>query len=188
MQVQRWRHLPNAISTLRLFCVPVLVLLATTRHELAFGIVLVIALISDIADGAIARRFNLGTELGAMLDSIADFLTLLAAIFGIVMFHRSMLHDHWQVCAVVIGVWAAECVLALLRYGRLSSFHTYASKLTGYVLGFFLCVLFLFGFNPWLFYLAAIVSILGNIEEIVLLWLIPQWRADVRGLWWVLRE
>jgi hypothetical protein len=37
-------------------------------------------------------------------------------------------------------------------------------------------------------YLAAGTSIVASLEEIALLKVLPEWRADVRGLWWVLRE
>lgn len=35
---------------------------------------------------------------------------------------------------------------------------------------------------------AAGTSIVASLEEIVLLKVLPRWRANVRGLWWVLRE
>jgi CDP-diacylglycerol--glycerol-3-phosphate 3-phosphatidyltransferase len=81
-----------------------------------------------------------------------------------------------------------ENLLALVRYGRLSSFHTVCSKITANLLGLFIGVLFLFGLHPWLLYLAAGMSILASLEELALLALLRQWRADVRGVWWVLRE
>jgi len=83
---------------------------------------------------------------------------------------------------------ALEDVLALARYRRLSSFHTYLSKVVANLLGFFIGWLFLFGFEPWMLYLAAGTSIVASLEELALLRVLPEWRADVRGLWWVLRE
>jgi CDP-diacylglycerol--glycerol-3-phosphate 3-phosphatidyltransferase len=70
----------------------------------------------------------------------------------------------------------------------LSSFHTYASKAAGYALGFFVATLFAFAFVPWLFYTAVTLSLISVGEELLLLWRLPIWRADVRGLWWVMRE
>jgi hypothetical protein len=32
------------------------------------------------------------------------------------------------------------------------------------------------------------MSIVASLEELVLLRVLPGWRTDVRGLWWVLRE
>jgi CDP-diacylglycerol--glycerol-3-phosphate 3-phosphatidyltransferase len=150
--------------------------------------VLVPALLSDIADGLIARVFHLQSRLGALLDSVADTLLLFAAIYGIAVFHPGVLHDHSTIGAVVIGAWLLENVVALVRYGRLSSFHTYLSKIAGYLLGIFVGVLFVFGLQPWLLYAAAGASVIGNCEELLLLAMLPKWRADVRGVFWILRE
>lgn len=182
------RHLPNLISATRLACMPVLGYLAYAGFNAWFTGLLIAALISDIVDGAIARHLGFSSDFGALLDSIADVSTLCVALYGIVIFHPEVLHAHWIASLAMVGSWGTECVLAFLRYGRLSSFHTYTSKIAAYLLGIFIGVLFLFGFQPWLFYLAVVVSVVGNIEEMLLLSMLPEWRANVRGLWWVLRE
>ena len=183
-----YRHLPNLISGVRLLAAPVLLWLAATGHETAFSWLLIVALISDVADGLIARMFHLGSKLGAMLDSAADVSTLSVAAYGIWVFHPEVFRDHAVACGLVIGGWIVVCIVALLRYRRLSSFHTWISKASGYALGFFLGALFVFGFTAWLFYLMVLLGVLGSIEELALIWRLPTWRADVRGLWWVLRE
>lgn len=182
------RQVPNALSIARILASPVLVVLVRNGQESLFTWILILALFSDIADGLIARLFSLQSRLGALLDSVADTLLLFAALYGIWVFHPDVAADHIMAGALVVGAWLTENMAALLRYGRLSSFHTYLSKIAGYALGIFVGVFFLFGFQPWLFYLAVGVSVIGNCEELVLLALLPTWRADVRGLWWVLRE
>jgi CDP-diacylglycerol--glycerol-3-phosphate 3-phosphatidyltransferase len=183
-----FRQLPNALSAARIAATPVLVALAAAGSLTAFTWLLVAALLSDIADGLIARAFRLQSKLGALLDSIGDTLLLFASLYGMWVFHPDIVRDHAVAGLVLIGAWVAENVAALLRYGRLSSFHTYLSKEAGYLLGIFIGVLFVFGFRPWLLYLAVGVSVIGNLEELVLLALLPEWRADVRGVGWVLRE
>jgi cardiolipin synthase len=182
------RHLPNALSLARLLAAPVLIAFALSGHQRLFAIVLITALVSDVLDGWIARRFQLQSPFGAMLDSAADVTTLIAAAVGIAAFHPQVWREHSIAITAVLGGWFVVCVLALMRYRRLSSFHTYASKAAGYALGFFIAALFVFDFVPWLFYAAATLSLISTAEELVLLWKLPQWRADVRGLWWVLRE
>ena len=182
------RHLPNALSLGRLLAGPALVCLALARAQTAFSILLIAALASDVLDGWIARRFHLQSRLGAMLDSAADIATLLSAAAGIAAFHPDIWQEHALAIGSVLGAWIIECSLALIRYGRLSSFHTFASKAAGYALGFFVAALFAFEFIPWLFYTAVALSLISVGEELLLLWLLPEWRADVRGLWWVLRE
>lgn len=181
------RQVPNALSVARIVASPVLFVLALNTAETAFTWLLVAALLTDIGDGLIARLWKLQSKIGALLDSIADTLLLFTALFGMWVFHRDVVENHWIAAAVFIGSWIIETLAALSRYGKLSSFHTYVSKVAGYLLGVFVGTLFVFGFAPWLLYLAVTVSVLGNLEELVLLALLPEWRADVRGVWWVLR-
>jgi hypothetical protein len=70
-----------------------------------------------------------------------------------------------MLCGLAVGLWAFENVVALVRYRRLSSFHTYLSKIVANILGLFIGVLFLVGFQPWLFYLAATSSIESATES-----------------------
>ena len=182
------RHLPNVLSGARALSVPVLFALALLEREAAFTWVLIPALLSDIVDGLVARLFSLQSRLGAILDSVADTLLMLASVYGTWVFHPEVIRDHALLCGAAVGLWLLEDLVALLRYRRLSSFHTYASKVVANLLGLFIGWLFLFGFEPWLLYVAAGTSILASLEELALLWLLPRWRANVRGAWWVLRE
>jgi len=74
------RHIPNLITAIRiLLIVPIAVALA--EHRLAASLLLfAAAAASDAADGFLARRFGWQSELGGVLDPIADKL-LLATVF-----------------------------------------------------------------------------------------------------------
>jgi len=183
-----WRNVPNALSIARIAAAPVLLGLAFAQHHTAFTWLLIPALVSDMVDGAIARAFNLQTELGARLDSIGDVVLTLAALAGIWAFHPEVYRNDWPALLLFMGAGLLEWVLALLRYGRLSSFHTLLSKTAGTLLAIFVAVLFAIGYQPWLFYLAIGVAVLSSIEEYVLLAILPEWRSNVRGLFWVLRD
>jgi cardiolipin synthase (CMP-forming) len=183
-----WRHVPNALSVVRIACAPVLLLLVLAGQERAFAWVLVPALLTDAFDGWIARGFHLESRAGARLDSIGDSLIWYAALAGIVGFHGDVLASHRVFVGTIVAMWLLESALAWRRYRRLSSFHTYASKAAGVLLSVYTGVLFIWGHQPWLLYLAGTCSILANVEEIVLLKLLPQWRTDVGGAWWVWRD
>lgn len=181
------RQVPNALSISRLLAGPVMLWLACVHAERAFSVVLIAALVTDVLDGWLARRLQLQSRVGAMLDSAGDVVTLICAAAGIVAFHVQVWHEHSVAIGAVLGGWLAVCAVALLRYRRLSSFHTYASKAAGYALGVFVAVLFAVAFVPWLFYAAVVLSLISTAEELVLLWRLRAWRADVRGLYWVLK-
>jgi CDP-diacylglycerol--glycerol-3-phosphate 3-phosphatidyltransferase len=183
----RWMQpVPNLITAGRIACAPVLLWLAFTHQETAFGVVLVAALVSDIVDGLIARACHATSAFGAALDSVADSLLVPVAALGAWVFHADALHEHFWALLTVVGLALAENAVALLRYGRLSSFHTYLSRAAAYALGIFVGSLFVFGFVPWLMWLAVVLALVAHLEEFLLLWRLPTWRSDVRGLWWVM--
>jgi CDP-diacylglycerol--glycerol-3-phosphate 3-phosphatidyltransferase len=78
-------NLPNSITISRLVLTGIFVLAFTPAGPLGYGIALVsftIAAITDFLDGYLARRLNLVTSLGKLLDPIADkVLTASAFIF-----------------------------------------------------------------------------------------------------------
>ena len=72
-------QLPNIVTLARIALVPVLILLLKD-HEYAAGlIVFVIAGASDALDGFLAKRLNVQSRLGAILDPVADKLLLVSA-------------------------------------------------------------------------------------------------------------
>jgi cardiolipin synthase len=72
--------IPNLISILRLFLVPLIIwLISSDKTRWAF-FAFVLAGISDGIDGFLARQFNMGSALGAYLDPLAD-KALLVSIY-----------------------------------------------------------------------------------------------------------
>lgn len=165
-----------------------LLLLALAGEQVAYTWVLVPALLTDALDGWIARALGVQSRLGARLDSLGDSLIWTAGLAGLLAFQRAVLLEHRWLVGTAVAFWLLENLLAWLRYGRLSSYHTRLSKVAGLLLGICIAVLFVFGLQPWLLWIAALSSICASIEELWLLALLPQWRADVPGVWWLLRR
>ena len=95
-------NLPNALTALRIFLVPWLVVLLLTRTEWGWFLglfVFTIAVITDYFDGWLARRRNEQTKLGAILDPLADKLLLSAAFISLIELEMA---PAWIV-AVIIG-------------------------------------------------------------------------------------
>jgi cardiolipin synthase len=65
-------NIPNLITLARILLVPVIVwAIASDEMQVAFGL-FVVAGLSDLVDGFLAKRFRMATELGAYLDPLAD--------------------------------------------------------------------------------------------------------------------
>jgi len=173
--------LPNGISLLRVLCIPMLLYLAFAGRGAAFATVYVLALGSDLADGWLARRLGVVSPAGALLDSVADILLTLAVLWGIWLLHPEVyLADGW-VIYVVVGAWLLAHCASLWRYGRLASFHTWLIRIGIAAFHLFAVALFIFGYQPWLLYLAGILSLLGVVEHFVLLAALPHWTPDIPG-------
>ncbi|NLO81219.1 MAG: hypothetical protein GX093_13105 [Xanthomonadaceae bacterium] len=78
-----YRHIPNLISVFRLLLVPpVIALILAGRHQAALGLVLVAGL-SDALDGFLAKRYGWTSELGSILDPLADKLLVVSAVLAL---------------------------------------------------------------------------------------------------------
>ena len=74
--------IPNLLSFLRLCLIPVFMwLYCVEKNYLWTGIILILSGLTDTVDGIIARKFNMISDLGKVLDPIADKLTQTAMLF-----------------------------------------------------------------------------------------------------------
>lgn len=81
-------NLPNAITLGRLLCVPVLLILLFYGPLWLFSTVLAVVLLSDLADGALARAQRRTTGLGKILDPLADKVLFLSLFVALVVQNR----------------------------------------------------------------------------------------------------
>ena len=91
-------NLPNSLTVLRILLVPVFVGLLLYGHYDIALIILLIAALTDILDGMVARMTNQRTRLGEYLDPLADKLLLMSAIVTLSVLHFIPI---WAVIVVV---------------------------------------------------------------------------------------
>jgi cardiolipin synthase len=112
--------IPNVLSLLRLGSVPVFIWLFLTDHRNVAVILYGISAWSDFFDGKIARRFNQVSELGKLLDPLADRVFIVALAVALV--GRGALP--WGLAAAIIGrdvlLLAAFPLLERRKLGRIA--------------------------------------------------------------------
>lgn len=84
-------NLPNFLTVVRILLIPVFVVLfsdPTPDRSLAAAVVFVVAAVTDLLDGYLARRHSQITRLGRLLDPIADKLLVLSGLILLVQFDR----------------------------------------------------------------------------------------------------
>lgn len=182
-------YLVNIITLYRLLSAPVLIYFAFTNRIDVFKWLLAVSFFTDAIDGPIARKYRVTSIMGSKLDSISDDLTVLAGIMGLIVFRRDFLREEILPVAILLALFVCQVTMAFARFKRMTSFHTYLAKLAAVCQGIFLITAF---FLPEpsrvLFYVAMAVTALDLMEEIILVRVVREWAADVKGLYWVLKK
>ena len=182
-------YLVNGVTLYRAVSSVFLLYFIWTRNVEVFKWLLAISFFTDVIDGFLARRFMVSSIMGARLDSLADDLTVLMGILGIFRFQPEFLQQELPWIIILIAMYLIQTTMALVRYGRVSSFHTYMAKGAAILQGSFLILLFFLPEWPLaLFHFAAVFTILDLIEEIILVLVLPEWESDVKGLYWVKKK
>lgn len=180
--------IPNILGFYRLLMFPVILYFILSGKENLFAIFLVINLLTDVADGIIARQFNMVTEFGAKLDSMADNFTYLLAFLGLFVFKLADFLPHIASFVFWFILMISTVIVSLIKFKRFSSFHLYSFKIGGYIQGAFFILLFTVGFITPIYYFMVIWGILASIEHITIQLIISEPRSNARGLYWILKE
>lgn len=91
-------NLPNKLTMLRIIAIPVFIVVLMMGYRYAATIIFILAAATDMLDGHIARKYNLVSNFGKLMDPLADKLLVMSAL----------------VCLVELGDVAAWMVVLIL--------------------------------------------------------------------------
>ncbi|MBK8786090.1 MAG: CDP-alcohol phosphatidyltransferase family protein [Chitinophagaceae bacterium] len=185
---QAW-YIINGITLYRIVAAPCLLILLFTGQLNMFKWLLALSFFTDLIDGFLARKFKVASVLGTRLDSIGDDLTVLVAVIGLFVLKADFIKEQKFMFIGLLVLFLIQVIYAFIRYRKMTGFHTWLAKTAALLQGIFLLLVF-FTDQPFmpLFYAAAIITMLQLIEEIILVHLLPQWQANVKGIYWVLKN
>jgi phosphatidylglycerophosphate synthase len=162
--------LASSVTACRLAFLPVLWCWALAGRARWVGLGVMVAFVSDILDGQLARRMNQVTKLGGQLDSLADGLLLASSVAWLVMFRPEMLEPPYAVVvAVALGSWTLLIAVGVFKFRRFLNLHLYTAKASGVLGALFVMDALVFGFHAGTFYPALGSFILGNAEGLALM-------------------
>ncbi len=130
-------NIPNVLSLVRLLLLPVFAVVYLNDEVYWALAVLVLSGLTDLFDGVIARRFNQITEIGKLLDPVADKLTQIVVLVCLTVRHPSLI-PIFVICLVkevlqVIGGWILFSRNEIIRgskwFGKISTFTFYIAML-----------------------------------------------------------
>jgi CDP-diacylglycerol--glycerol-3-phosphate 3-phosphatidyltransferase len=180
-------NVPNFLSSVRIIGAFLLVAIALTGRPYWFvGVYLVFAL-TDLIDGPLARWLGQSSEIGAKLDSVADVSLSTSLLVGATILSWQLLKNELTLIGMAIGSYFICVVVALWKFQRMPSFHTYAAKANHFLvaIGFISLIL---QWSVWPLRVAAVSTILTNIESTAICWLLDQWETDVPSVFGIKRN
>ena len=185
---QAW-YIINGITLYRVIAAPFLLILLFTKQYDIFKWLLGVSFFTDLIDGYLARKFKVTSILGTRLDSIGDDLTVLVGLIALFVLKLEFIKRHVIIFIILLVLFLVQTTYAFIRYRKMTNFHTYLAKTAALLQGVFLILIF-FSKEPSLilFYAATVVTMLELTEEIILVRMLPQWKANVKGVYWALKN
>lgn len=179
----------NSITLYRLIASFALLYFIIENDLTVFKWLLAVSFFTDAIDGFLARKFKVTSILGSKFDSIADDLTILMAVIGVFEFKPGFISHEKFLVFTLLGLYLVQTAIALVKYKKITSFHTYMAKFAAIAQGVFLILLFFLPDWPiGLFRIAAILTMLDLLEEIILVFMLSGWQANVKGIFWVIKN
>lgn len=165
------KHVPNILTVIRFLLIPFIVITIINEQFIIALVFLVLSGITDVLDGAIARKFDLVTDFGKLVDPLADKSTQLAILVtlgvkGIIPF--------WILAIVVIKEFAMiagasflygkELVVYSKWYGKLATVLFYIAIGCSLIIRYLNSNIFensIYDFSIYIYCLAIIATIMA---------------------------
>ena len=109
-----FKHVPNILTIIRFLLIPFIIYFLAINQYIVGVILFIISGITDVVDGAIARKFNFITDFGKLMDPLADKLTQISVLATLMI---KELIPVW-ILAIVIAKEAVMIAGASFLYGR----------------------------------------------------------------------
>jgi phosphatidylglycerophosphate synthase len=174
---------PLLLTAARALLGPVVLLVALFHpNKPLFGAILVVAFLSDIFDGIVARRLKVATTNLRRMDSIADSVFYVSATVAAWLLYPDVIREHSTALWVLVLLELVRYAFDYAKFKREASYHMWSSKAWGIFLfvGFF--SLLALGQEGALAALPIYVGIIADLEGLAISVVLPGWRADVPSL------
>lgn len=176
--------IPSALIWLRCAIAPLLVWDAIVDGHTGRGFVIlyVVAVLSDIFDGVIARRLGVSTASLRSADSWADRWLYVCVALAAWVAHKETILAFQVPLVTVLGLQGLWWIVNLVKYGKPACYHTYSAKLWGISLLVAAIALFGAGYGGITLWIAVLLGCVHTLEEIAMTLVLPTWHHDVLSI------
>jgi len=163
---------------------PALITIAANlkRPEAWLGTLIVLGFASDVFDGILARHWRTDTGALRLADSICDDVFYVGVAVVAVQHRWFVIRPRMWLLVAVFAFEALRILFDWVKYGRMSSYHSYAAKAWGALLASAAVTLICFNGGSALLTVALVWGIGCNIESLTMTALLPRWTHDVKSV------
>ena len=177
------RHIPFALTTLRLLLGPLALVCALTGgNRLIYLPIVVVSTLSDIFDGVLARRFGVSTHWLRRYDSITDVIYYLFILAVAWLICRPVILRNILPLALLVGSEVIVVVVSYARFGKYPATHSYLAKFYGLCLLAAVIALLVFNASSWVISTLTAVALVTNAEIVAIHLMAKSQPVDVPGI------
>ncbi|HKO13608.1 MAG TPA: CDP-alcohol phosphatidyltransferase family protein [Acidobacteriaceae bacterium] len=140
------------------------------------------ALVSDIFDGILARRWKCDTAGLRLFDSMADTVFYLFVALALWTGPSAALRENAPLLLALLGLEATRYVVDLAKFGKPASYHSWLAKSWGLVMAVAVLAAFATSGGALLIRLSLFLGLLCNAEGLAMSFILPRWTRDVTSI------
>jgi phosphatidylglycerophosphate synthase len=179
--------IPWLLVGLRVAIAPMLLLDALDRQTSPWFLIgYFLAILSDIFDGILARRWQVSTPSLRQADSWADIWLFLCLALCTWLVYPQVIMAFQIPLSIALAAQFTLFTISLIKFRKFPSFHTYTAKAWGLML--LVATIALFGFSYInTLWLAIGACLLNTLEEIIMTLILPKWQCDILSVFHALK-
>lgn len=173
------RHVPMALITFRALMIFVVPVLGWYGYGELLALVILLATLSDIFDGIIARRLGVSTTNLRKADSTVDLFFWLASMTSLYFLRPTDVMNNFVVVWYALVAEFLEQLICYLRFHRMTATHARSAKFMGLCLLVGMMILAMGGSSAVAFWIIGVGVTVSIIDGCAIVVLLPHWEADI---------
>jgi PAS domain S-box-containing protein len=174
----------NALITIRVSIIPILLIFALAGYRPLFIIFFIITMLAGLSFEILARIVHKFTITRSILFGWCNFITLNVIVICVWILWPEIIRQDVLFLVVLMVSHFVPVILGFLKYNRLISYHTWTTRIaTVLFAGAALYVIMRSPIKTLALEITIPFYIFAKIEEIAMTTILPEWEFDVPSLW-----
>lgn len=142
----------------------------------------VIATLTDVFDGKVARRFGVATAGLRRFDSMADTIFYVGAGIALWLRHADVVRERALLIIAFVAMQAGGHLFDVWKFGRDTSYHTWSGRVFGVLLCVATTAIFWGSTTSGWLTLALVAGIIAHADAFIITMILPAWQHDVHSI------